>query len=61
MEKINPTAFQHYFQLTSINKKFQKSNVWLKLRGIRQPLAYADDMNLLRDNVGIIKKNKNFN
>jgi hypothetical protein len=30
----------------------------LKLNGMHQHLAYADDMNLLGDNIDIINKNK---
>jgi hypothetical protein len=33
--------------------------VGLKLNGTHQFLAYADNVNLLGDNIGIIKKNMN--
>jgi sorting nexin-29 len=36
----------------------RKSDVGLKLNGTHQLLAYADDVNLLGDNIDTIKKNK---
>jgi hypothetical protein len=33
----------------------------LKLNGTCQLLAYADDVNLLEDDIGTRKKNRNFN
>jgi hypothetical protein len=42
--------------------KVQKNRVGLKLIGAHQLLAYADDTNLLEDNVDTIEKNtENFN
>jgi hypothetical protein len=35
----------------------QGNQVELKLNGTHQVLVYADDVNLLRDNIGTIKKN----
>jgi hypothetical protein len=35
----------------------QKNQVGLKLNGTHQLLAYADDVNLLGDNLDTIKKN----
>jgi hypothetical protein len=35
----------------------QESQVGLKLNGTHQLLAYADDVNLLGDNIDVIKKN----
>jgi hypothetical protein len=35
--------------------------VGLKFNGTHQFLAYADDVNLLEDNLDTIKKNINFN
>jgi hypothetical protein len=37
--------------------KVQEKQVRLKLNGTHQLLAYAVDVNLLADNIGIIKKN----
>jgi hypothetical protein len=38
-------------------KKVQENQVGLKLNGTHQLLVYADDVNLLKDNVDKIKKN----
>jgi hypothetical protein len=38
-------------------RKVQGNQVGLKLNGTQQLLAYADDVNLLDDNVDTIKKN----
>jgi hypothetical protein len=35
----------------------QENPVGLKLNGTHQRLAYADDVNLLGDNIGAVKKN----
>jgi hypothetical protein len=37
--------------------KVQQSEVGLKLSGSNQLLVYADDVNLLGDNIDTIKKN----
>jgi hypothetical protein len=38
-------------------RKVQENQVGLKLSGTHQLLAYADDVNLLGDNMGTINKN----
>jgi hypothetical protein len=38
-------------------RKFQETQVELKLNGTYQILGYADDVNLLGDNIDAIKKN----
>jgi hypothetical protein len=38
----------------------QENQVGLKLNGAHQLLAYADDVNLLEDNMDTIKKNRSF-
>jgi hypothetical protein len=42
-------------------RKVQENQVRLKFNGTHQLLAYADDVNLLEDNLDTIKKNRNFN
>jgi hypothetical protein len=42
-------------------RKVPENQVELKLIGAHQLLAYADDVNLLGDNMDTIKKNRNFN
>jgi hypothetical protein len=48
------TAFQ--LALEYAIRKFQANQVVLKLNGTHQILAYADDVNLLGDNIDTIKK-----
>jgi hypothetical protein len=46
------------FTLEYAIRKVQENQVGVKLNGAHQLLAYADDVNLLRDNLDTIKKNK---
>jgi hypothetical protein len=46
------------FQLRTCIRKVQENQVGLKLNGTHQLLAYADDVNLLRDNIDIKKRYK---
>jgi hypothetical protein len=39
----------------------QENQLGLKLNGTHQLMVYADDVNLLRDNIDTTKKNTNFN
>jgi hypothetical protein len=54
-DALSPLFFN--FALEYTIRKVQENQVGLKLNGTRQFLAYADDVNLLGDNLDTIKKN----
>jgi retron-type reverse transcriptase len=54
-DALSPLLFN--FALEYSIRKVQENQVGLKLNGTHQFLAYADDVNLLEDNIDAIKKN----
>jgi hypothetical protein len=54
-DSFSPLLFN--FALVNAIKTVQGSQVGLKLNGPHQLLFYVDDVNVLGDNVGTIKKN----
>jgi hypothetical protein len=55
-DAFSPLLFN--FPLAYAIMKVQENQVELKLSWTRQLLAYADDVNLLENNIDTIKKNK---
>jgi hypothetical protein len=56
---LSPVLFN--FALDCVFRKVKENHVRLQLSGTHQLMAYADDVNIRRDNIDTIKKNTNFN
>jgi hypothetical protein len=54
-DALSPLVFN--FALECAIRKVEENHMGLKLNGTHQLLAYADDVNLLRDNIDTIHKN----
>jgi hypothetical protein len=53
-DALSPLIFNFASEYTT--RKIQESQARLKSNGTHQLLAYADDVNLLGDNIGTIRK-----
>jgi hypothetical protein len=53
-DALSPLLFNVAFEY--IIRKVRENRVGPKLNGTHQPLAYADDVNLLEDNINTIEK-----
>jgi hypothetical protein len=55
-DALSPLLFS--FAVVYVIRGVQVNQDRLKLNGIHQVLVYADDVNMLNRNVGVIKKNR---